>query len=129
MILVCAGTGNGTPPVNNIGRLCILELISICRFYVNTREQPPRPSWEHPLGPMPQAFAPPLGPPPDRSYNRSPYGASPQQGYPGYPPSYGMPPQGYYNTPQGGYAGPPPQRAYSPGNRGMLVKLLDIHCM
>ncbi|KAG8218264.1 hypothetical protein J3R82DRAFT_3875 [Butyriboletus roseoflavus] len=71
-------------------------------FYVNTREQPPRSSWEHPLGPMTQGFAAPHGHPPDRSYNRSPYGAPPQ----GYGGSYGS--QGYYNAPSGGYASGPP---------------------
>lgn len=94
-------------------------LTFICRFYVNTREQPPRSSWEHPLGPIPQGFAPPLGPPPpDRSYSRSPYGGPPQsQGYGGmgYQPSYGQP-QGYYNNPQGGYASGPPMGS---GNRGV----------
>ncbi|KAH0839548.1 hypothetical protein J3R83DRAFT_434 [Lanmaoa asiatica] len=80
-------------------------------FYVNTREQPPRSSWEHPLGPIPQGFVPPLGPPPpDRSYSRSPYCNLPSQGYGGYPGhqhSYGPPPQGYYNGPPGGHIGGP----------------------
>ncbi|KAG6375019.1 hypothetical protein JVT61DRAFT_3798 [Boletus reticuloceps] len=56
-------------------------------FYVNMRENPPRSCWEHPLGPIPQGFAPSMGPPPDRSYSRSPYGGPqppPQQGYGGY---------------------------------------------
>jgi len=90
-------------------------------FYVNTRENPPRSSWEHPLGPIPQNFGPPPGPPPpDRGYSRSPYDRPPPgpQGY-GYQPSYGQPPQGYYNNaPAGGYAG---GSAYAPGypqNRG-----------
>ncbi|KAF9224413.1 hypothetical protein BS17DRAFT_801869 [Gyrodon lividus] len=114
-------------------------------FYVNTREQPPRSSWEHPLGPMPQGFAAPLGPPPpDRSYSRSPYGGGPggyqspqQQGYggsnQGYQPSY-LPSQGYggppnyTNAPPGGYTGGGPygaagggyqQGSYPPGNRGV----------
>ena len=82
------------------------------------REQPPRSSWEHPLGPIP----PPGPPPPDRGYSRSPYGGPPAQGYGGYStyqPSYGQPPQGYYNGPPGGYAGgPPPQRSYAAENRG-----------
>ncbi|KAF8554084.1 hypothetical protein OG21DRAFT_1509317 [Imleria badia] len=88
-------------------------------FYVNTREQPPRSSWEHPLGPIPQSFAPPLGPPhPDRAYSRSPYGGPPQSqgygGYSGYQPSYGQqPPQGYYNGPPGYVGGP-----YGSQNRG-----------
>lgn len=79
---------------------------------MNTREQPPRSSWEHPLGPMSQGFGAPLGPPPDRSYNRSPYGA-PQQGYGG---SYG--PQGYYNAPPSGYVGGGPP-GYSAQDRGV----------
>ncbi|KAN0097854.1 hypothetical protein V8E55_002300 [Tylopilus felleus] len=98
-------------------------------FYVNTRENPPRSGWEHPLGPIPQGYAPPLGPPPsrspyggppgppppppDRSYNRSPYGGPPPppQGYGGY----GASPQGYNNTPAGGYLG---GGSYGSGNRG-----------
>ena len=103
-------------------------LTLICRFYVNTREQPPRSSWEHPLGPIPQSFAPPLGPPPpDRSYSRSPYGGptppQPSQGYggySGYQPAYGQPPpQGYYNGPPGGYAGGAP---YGAQDRGVYWK-------
>jgi hypothetical protein len=87
----------------------------MCRYYVNTREQPPRSSWEHPLGPIP-----PPGPPPERSFSRSPYGDRPQQqgygGYPGYQPTYGQPPpQGYYNGPPAGYAGGAP---YASQNRG-----------
>ncbi|KAH7924831.1 hypothetical protein BV22DRAFT_1195641 [Leucogyrophana mollusca] len=85
-------------------------------FYVNTREQPPRSSWEHPLGPMQTQFAPPPGPP-NREWSRSPYGGGqsnypPSQQYggggygPGYQPSYGGP-QGGYGGPQGGYGGPP----------------------
>ncbi|KIK98150.1 hypothetical protein PAXRUDRAFT_824163 [Paxillus rubicundulus Ve08.2h10] len=106
-------------------------------FYVNTREQPPRSSWEHPLGTMPQGFAPPSGPPPDRSYSRSPYGGgpggyqSPPQGYggynSGYQPSYGAPPQGYggppnyANAPSGGYTGGGYQQgSYAPENRGIF---------
>ena len=89
----------------------------MCRYYVNTREQPPRSSWEHPLGPIP-----PPGPPPqaDRSFSHSPYGGRPpQQGYGGYPqPGYGQPPpQGYYNGPQGGYVG---GASYGSQNRGVL---------
>jgi len=99
-------------------------------FYVNTREQPPRSSWEHPLGPMP--FAPPSGPPPDRSYSRSPYGGGPGGYNSGYQPSYGASPQGYggpppnyTNAPSGGYTGGGPyapggyqQGSYPPENRG-----------
>ncbi|KAF8841298.1 hypothetical protein BDN67DRAFT_532713 [Paxillus ammoniavirescens] len=101
-------------------------------FYVNTREQPPRSSWEHPLGPMPQGFAPPSGPPPDRSYSRSPYGGAPGGYNSGYQPSYGASPQGYggpppnyANAPSGGYMGGGPygsggsqQGSYPPENRG-----------
>ncbi|KAH7888145.1 hypothetical protein F5I97DRAFT_1926528 [Phlebopus sp. FC_14] len=104
-------------------------------FYVYTREQPPRSSWEHPLGPMPQGFAPPPGPPPpDRGYNRSPYGGGPG-GYPpaqeyggynqGYQPSYGAPqgyaspPPNYNNAPSGGFMGggsyAPPGSGYQQG--------------
>ena len=93
-------------------------LILMCRYYVNTREQPPRSSWEHP-GSIPP---PPGPPPPDRSYSRSPYGDQPpQQGYGGYgyQPTYGQPPpQGYYNAPQGGYGGGPPP--YASQNRGLF---------
>ncbi|KAL4082169.1 hypothetical protein V8B97DRAFT_173453 [Scleroderma yunnanense] len=58
-------------------------------FYVNTREQPPRSSWEHPLGP----------PGPPGGYSQPPYQYGPPsgnygQGGPGYP-------QGSYQ-PQGG---------------------------
>lgn len=95
-------------------------LTLMCRFYVNMRENPPRSAWEHPLGPVPQNFGPPPGPPLDRSYNRSPYaGPSPQAaGYGGgYQPSYGgPPPQGYFNGPQGGYVG---GGSYGPGSRGV----------
>lgn len=94
-------------------------LILMFRYYVNTREQPLRSSWEHPLGPMPQGFALPPGPLPDRSYNRSPYGAPPSQGYGGY-----YPPQGYYNAPASGYAGgqsygPPGYTQRPPEERGV----------
>jgi len=87
-------------------------------FYVNIRENPPRSSWEHPLGPMQQQFSPPLGPPPpNRDFNRSPYGP-PGGGYGGYGggPEYqggynqGPPPGGYgggYGGPPGGYGGAP----------------------
>ncbi|KAG9317076.1 hypothetical protein JVU11DRAFT_1263 [Chiua virens] len=83
-------------------------------FYVNTRENPPRSSWEHPLGPA--NFTAPPGPPSDRSYSRSPYGdrpygGAPSQGYGGYQPSYGH----GVNGPSGGYAG---QSYGPPGNRG-----------
>jgi len=72
-------------------------------FYVNTQEQPPRPSWVHPLGPPPpnnpppSQYSPPAGPPPPS--NQSPqyggYGApaGPSYGGPSYGgPSYGGPP-------------------------------------
>jgi hypothetical protein len=59
-----------------------------CRFYVNEREQPPRPSWEHPMN-LSQ-YTPPPGPPPppNRDYNSSPYGGGYKQGG-GYAPSKG----------------------------------------
>ncbi|KAF8131177.1 hypothetical protein EV363DRAFT_1398982 [Boletus edulis] len=96
-------------------------------FYVNMRENPPRSCWEHPLGPIPQGFAPSMGPPPpDRSYSRSPYGGPhpPPQGYggySGYQPSYGQPPQGYYNPQQGGYY-PSGNRDYPPQERVVYVE-------
>ncbi|KAF9242939.1 hypothetical protein BU15DRAFT_60222 [Melanogaster broomeanus] len=97
-------------------------------FYVHLAEQ--RSSWEHPLGPIPQGFAPPPGPPPpDRGYSRSPYSGgpggyqNPPQGYggynPSYQPSYGGPPN-YSNAPQGEYgAYGRPQQGY-PENRGFF---------
>ncbi|KAI0079765.1 hypothetical protein K474DRAFT_1683130 [Panus rudis PR-1116 ss-1] len=60
------------------------------KFYVNTRENPPRSSWVHPLGPPPpapppQSYGPPPGPPPpNTSYAQgSTYGppSAPQGSY------------------------------------------------
>ncbi|KAG1739934.1 uncharacterized protein EDB91DRAFT_1134580 [Suillus paluster] len=89
-------------------------------FYVNEREQPPRSSWEHPLG---QQYTPPPGPPPpNRDYNRSPYQSNYNQGAPpgGYAPSYGG--QGNYG---GGYGSSAPAGGYQGGyppaeNRGFF---------
>ncbi|KAH9942984.1 uncharacterized protein BXZ73DRAFT_74055 [Epithele typhae] len=83
-------------------------------FYVNTYENPPRSSWEHPLGPappqQPSGYGPPPGPPPP---SRSPY---PPQG--GYNQSYGQPPPQQWNQPPPGpgyYGSPPPQAGYGGG--------------
>ncbi|EGO27128.1 hypothetical protein SERLADRAFT_459998 [Serpula lacrymans var. lacrymans S7.9] len=99
-------------------------------FYVNTRENPPRSSWVHPYAtapsrsPPPQQFAPAMGAPPNREFNRSPYGEYNQGGWQnqppqqygggppggygtGYQPSYGGPPGGGYGGPQGEYRGNP----------------------
>ncbi|KAG2070021.1 hypothetical protein BDR04DRAFT_656943 [Suillus decipiens] len=82
-------------------------------FYVNEMEQPPRSSWEHPLGP------PQYAPPPNRDFSRSPYQDNYNQAPgPGYAPSYGGYGGGGYggNAPAGGYGGyqnPPPA-----GDRG-----------
>jgi hypothetical protein len=55
------------------------------RFYVNTQENPPRSSWEHPHGPAPPSgpppfhYAPPSGRPPatgDRGFNQPSSGGS-----------------------------------------------------
>ncbi|KIK45292.1 hypothetical protein CY34DRAFT_10483 [Suillus luteus UH-Slu-Lm8-n1] len=86
-------------------------------FYVNEMEQPPRSSWEHPLGP-PQ-YTPPPGPPPvNRDFDRSPYNGGYNQGPApgGYAPSYGG---GYGgNAPPGGYGG---YQGYPPaGDRGFF---------
>ncbi|KAL6297978.1 hypothetical protein BKA93DRAFT_820591 [Sparassis latifolia] len=87
------------------------------KFYVNTREDPPRPSWVHPLGPpssSPHHYAAPSGPPPPDRRSASPYSPS------GYNPPvrYGQgppPPQQRYDsyTPQ--YGGPSPGRSPGPG--------------
>ncbi|KAG1753273.1 hypothetical protein EDB19DRAFT_1668361 [Suillus lakei] len=95
-------------------------------FYVNEMEQPPRSSWEHPLGP-PQYTPPPGPPPPNRDFNRSPYqggyNQGPTQG--GYAPSYGGYGGGYGgNAPPGGYGGnaqPGGYQNYPPaGDRGFF---------
>lgn len=88
-------------------------------FYIDTRQNPPRSSWEHPLGPPPPVnYVPPPGPPsnniaPPPNYNQgwdnrsnSPY--SQQSPYPQsspYPqqqqqPYYGQQQQPYYNQQQ-----------------------------
>ncbi|OSX60476.1 hypothetical protein POSPLADRAFT_1035036 [Postia placenta MAD-698-R-SB12] len=95
-------------------------------FYVNTREDPPRPSWVHPTAPpapRPSGYGPPLGPPPpdgNRGYSPRPY--SPQGpssgGYGGYdqpPRGYDQPPQGYDQPPRG--YGPPSRGGYDDGYR------------
>lgn len=72
---------------------------------MNTRDDPPRSSWVHPLGaPPPSGYAPPPGAPPgDRSWGGpSPYGQGPPGGYGG---GYDQGPQ---RSPYGGYGGPPP---------------------
>ncbi|KAG2125923.1 hypothetical protein BD769DRAFT_1464061 [Suillus cothurnatus] len=89
-------------------------------FYVNEMEQPPRSSWEHPLGP-PQYTAPPGPPPPNRDFSRSPYqdgyNQAPAQG--GYAPSYGGYGGGYGgNAPPGGYGGYPNQGYPPAGDTG-----------
>ncbi len=100
----------------------------MARYYVDTRAQPPRSSWEHPLGhqppqgSLPGGYAPPPNPPPSRnypsggppSYTGQPYVAQATQPQPysagGYqsnsqePHAYSQP--GY--TPQQSYGGPPP---------------------
>ncbi|KAI6046559.1 hypothetical protein EDC04DRAFT_2887804 [Pisolithus marmoratus] len=86
------------------------EPLSCNRFYVNTRERPPRSVWEHPLGP------------PQPNYDRSAGYAPPYQ-----PPNNAPPPPGYGsyggygNAPLGGYPGgsynPNP---YPPENRGFF---------
>ncbi len=100
----------------------------MARYYVDTRAQPPRSSWEHPLGhqppqgSLPGGYAPPPNPPPSRnypsggppSYTGQPYVAQATQPQPysagGYqsnsqePRAYSQP--GY--TPQQSYGGPPP---------------------
>ncbi|KAI6035647.1 hypothetical protein F5J12DRAFT_794938 [Pisolithus orientalis] len=69
------------------------EPLNNLRFYVNTREQPPRSTWEHPLGP------------PQPGYSRSGgYAPGYQQPYGSPQPNYG-PPANYSNAPQGGYMG------------------------
>ena len=96
------------------------------RYYVNTRENPPRSSWTHPAavsspppGPPPYG-APPGGAPAGNYGGPGGYDSNRQSPYPGGcnsgPPSgYGSPPpqQGYggYGPPQGygGYGSPPPQ--------------------
>jgi len=86
------------------------------RYYVNTQENPPRSSWEHPHGPAPPSgpppshYAPPSGRPPatgDRGFNQSSGGYNPSYG-----DGYGGPPQqqGGYNHPQG-YGGPDYQQS------------------
>ncbi|KAI6151622.1 hypothetical protein BKA82DRAFT_4101422, partial [Pisolithus tinctorius] len=77
-------------------------------FYVNTREQPPRSMWEHPLGP------------PQPGYNRSGgYAPGYHQPYSSPPPNYG-PPANYSNAPQGGYMGGGYQGSYPQENRGLF---------
>jgi len=89
-------------------------------FYVNTRENPPKSSWEHPLGPLPpapapQSFAPPPGPPPPDNRG-SPY----QQGPYTQQPGYGGPSQAGWaypspQSPQGGWGQQPPVGYQQPG--------------
>ncbi|EMD41152.1 hypothetical protein CERSUDRAFT_121695 [Gelatoporia subvermispora B] len=108
-------------------------------FYVNTRDDPPRPSWVHPLGPprptSSSSYRPPAGPPPpdrpydgDRGYSPQPqraYSPQPPRAYSPnppqqqdrgfYAPSYGQPQGGYNLAPPqqyGGYAPPPPAAGY-----------------
>ncbi|KAH9012032.1 hypothetical protein EDB84DRAFT_1537763 [Lactarius hengduanensis] len=82
-------------------------------YYVDTRAQPPRSSWAHPLGAAPSspqpstAYAPPSNPPPNRAYN---------SGGPSFPGQY-VGPQQYSQTspyPSGpGYqVGQPDQRNF-----------------
>ncbi|SRR6266702_3571092 len=101
-----------------------MRLSLLGRYYVDTRAQPPRSSWAHPLGApsSPQQstnYAPPSNPPPNRAYNSggpsfpgqyggpqqynqtSPYPSGFQGGQPDQRNFHGVPPQ-----PQGGYPGP-----------------------
>ncbi|KAI9448513.1 hypothetical protein H4582DRAFT_1901106 [Lactarius indigo] len=107
------------------------------KYYVDTRAQPPRSSWAHPLGAAPSSpqpsttYAPPSNPPPNRAYNSSgpsfpgqyvgpqqynqtsPYPSGPgyQVGQPDQRNFQSVPPQ-----PQGGY--PPPQGYGYPAQQG-----------
>ncbi|KAH9032085.1 hypothetical protein EDB83DRAFT_2652336 [Lactarius deliciosus] len=82
-------------------------------YYVDTRAQPPRSSWAHPLGAAPSSpqpsttYAPPSNPPPNRAYNSG--GPSFPGGYPqgyGYPAQTGMAPGGWQQAQQPVYAQP-----------------------
>jgi len=79
----------------------------VCRFYVNTHEQPPRSSWVHPLGPL----APPPGPPPSFPPPANGPPVNVRDGYGGYqgPPGYNNGPGygGYNQGPGYGFNGPP----------------------
>ncbi len=84
----------------------------MARYYVDTRAQPPRSSWDHPLGPLPPPpgnFQPPPNPP-NRAYAGSGSSASfnqPQgQSYPAQPFSQE---QSYTG---GGYPGNQQNRTY-----------------
>lgn len=101
---------HGMTFINPVASLSLWRIVW-SRFYVNTRETPPRSSWTHPLGPPPppRGYAPPGGPPPpdNRGYDgrRSPY--PPQQGGWGGSP---QPPQQNWGPPQQSWGPPPPQR-------------------
>ncbi|KAI6168931.1 hypothetical protein EDD17DRAFT_1502913 [Pisolithus thermaeus] len=97
-------------------------------FYVNTREQPPRSVWEHPLGPLPQGYnrspgyQPSYNPPPPPGYSHpGNYGNVPQGGYPGggYPSSYPQEDRGFF----GGTSGQlqqPQRKKHGMGTGAML---------
>ncbi|KAF8264299.1 hypothetical protein EI94DRAFT_502598 [Lactarius quietus] len=84
-------------------------------YYVDTRAQPPRSSWQHPNGPLssPQQstnYSPPPNPPPNRAYNGS---------NPSYPGQYGSP-QTYNQTSpySSGYQGGQPDQRNFPSPQG-----------
>jgi hypothetical protein len=82
------------------------------RYYVDTRAQPPRSSWQHPQGAptSPQQstnYSPPPNPPPNRAYN---------SGSPPYPGQYGAPQYNQTSPYPSGYGGGQPDRNF-PGSQ------------
>jgi hypothetical protein len=121
--------GTSRSPRNNVG-LNSEIIFCVVRYYVDTRAQPPRSSWEHPLnhqpppGSPPGSYPPPSNPPPSRNY---PSGGPPTYNQPGQPyAAQTTQPQAYSGggypansqevraysqpgyTPQQSHGGPPP---------------------
>jgi len=93
-------------------------------YYVDTRAQPPRSSWDHPLNQPPSTsppggYAPPSSaPPPNRNYGvNAPTYNQPSQSYPEQPPYGGFPSgaqdsRNYPQPGQQGYVGPSSTTSY-----------------
>lgn len=87
----------------------------LVRYYVDTRAQPPRSSWQHPHGPPPTSpqqstnYSPPSNPPPNRTY--------PTSGSPSYSGQYSGPQYSQTSPYQSGNEGGQPEQRNFPGSQ------------